>query len=521
MTSRCESMKTGPLPNAFGRALLWVVTLATVQTGRSENFTLTILHANDLHAHVEPTKIQEKFYGGYARLATLVQKYRASDTNVLVLNGGDTFQGTLYFNVYEGLADLAFMNVVGFDAAATGNHEFDRGPGPLGRFASLAKFPILAANLDVSAEPALAGRIKAFTVLRVHGQKIGVVGAVTPVLPDITSPGPNLRMLDLASSCQNAIDTLRAEGIDKILMVTHVGYEEELDLARKLRGVDVIIGGHSHTLLGDLKVDGFASSSGPYPTVVRNADGDTALVVQAYEWGKVLGRIKVEFDSAGRVARWTDAAPILVDESIAEDLTIKTIVTALQKPIAEVANQVIGGSANGVSRTRTANGESPMGTLIADSMLEAMRAQGAVLACANAGGVRASFEPGTITYGLAISVQPFNNTLVLLDLSGAELITAIEHGVRSGGGMLLMSSASSYRVDGTKPPGQQVLDVVIAGEKLDPAKTYRVGFNSFTAGGGDAHQTLKNAKGKRTDTGILDIDAFIDYLKKHSPLEAK
>src|SRR5580658_2905912 len=122
--------------------------------------TITLLHSNDLHAHIEPTRIKGQPYGGYARQATIIKRARASEPNVMLLSGGDTFQGTLFFNTYEGLADLAFMNEVHYDAMAVGNHEFDRGPKPLGTFASLAAFPVLSANLDVTGEPALNGIIK-------------------------------------------------------------------------------------------------------------------------------------------------------------------------------------------------------------------------------------------------------------------------------------------------------------------------------------------------------------------------
>lgn len=504
----------------FSRAIVSACLFAVAAWSSADNFVLTILHTNDMHAHVESTKIRGKYYGGYARLATLIAKYRASDPNVVLLNGGDTFQGTLYFNVYEGLADMAFMNQVRFDAMAVGNHEFDRGPKALAAFAKLAQFPIMAANLDVSADPDLNGYIAGGATIQVGKEKIAVVGAITPDLPTISSSGPTVKMLDLVKSCQNNIDFFRGQGINKIVLLTHVGYQEEVDLVKKLHGVDVLVGGHSHTLLGDIKVDGFASSAGPYPTVVKNADGDTALVVQAHEWGKLLGRLKVEFDGKGRVVKWKDAAPILVDESVPEDPVVKSMIAAFQKPILDLANKELGLAPNGVSRDPSPTGESAMGNMIADSMLEATQAQGAVAAFMNAGGVRGSLEPGKVTYGMAISVQPFNNTLVLIDVTGAELLAALEHGA-SETGFLHISKGSSYRIDKSKPKGQMVSDVVITGEKLDLSKTYRICTNSFVAGGGDAHEALKNAKGRRVDTGVLDIDAMIDYLKKHSPVDPK
>ena len=481
--------------------------------------TITVLHTNDMHAHVEPSSIQRKPFGGYARQATLIRKFRATDPNVVVLNGGDTFQGTIYFNVYEGIADVAFMNAVGYQAMAVGNHEFDKGPAALGAFIKQAKFPVLAANLDVSAEPALKGLVKPSTVIEVGGQKLGIVGAITPETPSISSPGENVKFLDLKTSVQAAVDALVAQGINKIGLVSHVGYGGEKQLAREIKGLDFIVGGHSHTLLGKDISPNFPDSSGPYPTVVDNPSGAKCLVVSAWDWGKVLGRMKLHFDAEGRISSWTDAAPIPVDETVAEDLDIASMIAAFRKPIEARKSEVVGKTDTGLTRdSERGYFDSPMANVIADAMLEATKSQGAVAAFTNAGGVRASIEAGPITYDAAISVTPFGNTLVIIDLTGAELKAALEHGAANGGGLLLPSEGTSYAVDSDAPNGSKVSGVRIGGEPLDLSKTYRVCINSFTVAGGDAHETLKNAPGRRVDTGFVDIDALIAYYKANNPL---
>ncbi|HWA83700.1 MAG TPA: 5'-nucleotidase, partial [Fimbriimonadaceae bacterium] len=167
--------------------------------------------------------------------------------------------------------------------------------------------------------------------------------------------------------------------------------------------------------------------------------------------------------------------------------------------------------------------ESPMANVIADAMLAATAKSGSVAAFVNSGGVRSALEAGPITYGEAISVQPFNNTLTVMDLTGAELKAALEEGVPDRdktGGLLNPSHGTSYKIDFAQPAGSHISDVMVAGAPLDPAKTYRVTFLNFTANGGDAHVVLKNSTGKRTDTGLLDIDALVDYLKGHSPVNS-
>jgi 5'-nucleotidase len=484
--------------------------------------TITILHTNDMHAHLEPFTQRGREMGGYARQATLINRYRATDPNPLVLCAGDTFQGTLYFNVYEGLADLAYMNYVGVQAMAVGNHEFDRGPAILARFAGLARFPLLAANLDVGTDQGLAPLIKPSAILEAGGERIGVVGAVPVDLMSISSPGPTIRMTDLVPSVQAAVDALTAAGVDKVILLSHVGYKTDLELAGTLTGVDVIVGGHSHTLLG--AVPGLPQPAGEYPTVLRGPDGGTVLVVQAWEWGKVLGRIKVRFDTQGRVAGWDDAAPVPVDASVEEDPTVRTMAAAFARPLAVLRDQVVAHAPKGIATTRVTlrHAENPMANVIADAMLAATAKGGSVAAFVNAGGVRAGIEPGPITYGQAVAVQPFNNTLVQLDLTGGELKAILEEALgnwpESGAGLLCPSRGTSYAIDLDRPAGSRTVDLVVAGEPVREGASYRVTLPSFVAGGGDNHPLAKLARGTRYDTGILDIDAFVEFLKAHDPI---
>ena len=476
------------------------------------DFTATFLHVNDTHDRIEPTIIQGKPYGGMARLATLIDRYRKSDPNPIVLHAGDAFQGTFYFNVYEGLADVAFLNALHLDAMAVGNHEFDKGPATLGAFARNAQFPLLSANLDVDAEPALQGRVRNSVVITRGAERIGIVGGITDTLPTISSPGPNVHLRNLNASLQGEIDALTRQGINKIVLLTHIGYDDEQKLARTLHNVDVIVGGHSHTLLGTTTAPGFPASRGPYPTIVDNADQGKTVVVQSWEGEKVLGRVQVTFDEQGRVTKWSTTQPVLVDESVPEDPALHALVEAFEKPLAQQRDRKI------AVGSRVVEGPA-MGELIADAMLAATAKQGAVVALMNGGGVRAAFEPGDVTFGNAISVQPFNNTLVVMDVTGAQFKQAIEDIIEASRFRLLFVSAGTrYTIDVAQPFGSRVSNLVIAGKAVDAAATYRIVTNNFVAEGGDGVVTLKNTTGYRYASGLLDIDAFLDYLGAHSPL---
>ncbi|WP_102127557.1 bifunctional metallophosphatase/5'-nucleotidase [Deinococcus planocerae] len=488
--------------------------------------TVTILHTDDLHGHVDPVKVGEGTYGGYARQTALVRRYAAQDPNPLVLSGGDTFQGTLYYNVYQGLADVLFMNYQGYQAMAVGNHEFDNGPEALARFAQKAQFPLLASNLDLSAEPLLKDLVKPYAVLSVGGQKVGVIGAVTPDLPLISSPGPNVKMLELTGSLNASVKALQDQGIDKIILVSHLGYTLEQEVARTVPGLDVIVGGHSHTLLGSFDNKDFPPSEGPYPTVVQNPDGNRTLLVAAWEWGKVLGRLQVTFNDAGAVESF-QGNPIVVSADLPEDPTARRMIDTLSVPIAALRRQVVGTTANGLNGAREVvrRRESTMANVLADAALDAAKNAGATVAFVNGGGVRSSIDAGPITFEEAITVQPFGNTLTVLDLTGAEIRQALEHGVatwsENKGQFLHVSRGMSYTFDPTRPAGSRVTAVTVGGQPLVDTQTYTVAMNTFTAKGGDGFDVFKNARGRRLDTGTLDIDILVNYLRARPTTDAQ
>lgn len=501
--------------------LVWVALLLVVPA-RAQNVTVTILHTNDVHSHAEPVTIGGAEYGGYARHVSLVRRFRETDPNPILVSAGDLFQGTLYFRTYDGLADLFFHRLIGYDAIALGNHEFDLGPAALGSLLDGMGTPILAANLDVSAEPGLAAVVKPHTVLEVGGTRIGLIGAMTPDLPTISNIGETVRMLDLVASIQKSVDALLAEGVDKIVLVAHVGYLPELELAGKVRGLDVIVGGHSHTFLGEIGIPGMLPSLGPYPTVVEHEDGERTLLVTAGCWGVVLGRIQVVFDQEGRVLEWLEARPVVADASVPEDEVALAALRAFGRPIEAAKAREVYRSETGIETGGPAMfvGESPMANTIADAMLEAGRKAGATLAIMNAGGVRSPLPAGSVSYARAVEILPFANTLVLLDLTGAELLRALEHGVSHAGAGAFphVSRGTAYRYDPARPTGSRLVEATVGGEPVDPAKTYRVVLNSFTAKGGDGFEAFRDAKGERIDTGAIDLDALLAYLAAHPEL---
>ncbi len=299
--------------------------LAMTSGMAAAEYRLNILHINDLHSRIESVnkydstcgaedEAEGKCFGGVARLKTLLDAKRAelAGQNVIVLDAGDQFQGSLMYTTYKGAAEAEFMEALGFDAMAVGNHEFDDGPQGLADFVDKVSFPVISGNLDLSASTLLKGRVGNHVVLEVGGEKIGIVSALATDTVDTSSPGPNVVFQDEVDSLSADVAALEAEGVTKIIALTHVGLPKDLVIAEKVPGLDAVVGGHSHT-----KFSNTEEGAEPYPTMVGNVP-----VVQAYAYSKYLGHLVLTFDepplsstaSGGRAgrrnARWATLWPM-------------------------------------------------------------------------------------------------------------------------------------------------------------------------------------------------------------------
>ena len=284
------------------------------------DYSLTILHTNDFHARFEPVSkydsgcgsednAEGKCFGGSARLVTAINDARARTNNSILVDGGDQFQGTLFYTYYKGKLAAEMMNKLGYDGMTVGNHEFDDGPEVLASFMDTINFPILMSNADVSGEPLLAGKLAKSTVIERGGEKIGMIGLTPEDTDDLASPGDNVTFSDPVVAVQGEVDKLTAMGVNKIIVLSHSSYLIDQQVAANTTGVDVIVGGHSNTLLSNTN----ERASGPYPTMV----GDTAIV-QAYAYGKYLGELNVTFNDAGEIITAV-GEPISIDGTVAED----------------------------------------------------------------------------------------------------------------------------------------------------------------------------------------------------------
>lgn len=488
------------------------------------DFTLHILHINDVHNRIQPINRFDstcdaeddaagECFGGWARMQTAIDMKRAelADENMLFLDAGDHLQGSLMFTTYNGDATAEMIRSLNPDVLAVGNHEFNQGPENLGRVIDLlGDIPVVSGNLDLSGSAPLADRIETGGhVVEVGGMQVGIVSALATDTAETSSPGPDVVFLDEIEALQADVDALEAAGVDIILALTHVGLPSDLRIAEAVDGIDAIIGGHSHTLFGA------AFEGEPYPTEVNGVP-----IVHAYAYSKYMGHLVLTFDDAGNLTA-AEGAPMLLDASVTPDPEVAARVAELVEPIAEMQQRVVAEAAAAIEGSREVCRamECPMGNLVADAMLARVADQGVQIALQNGGGVRASIDAGEVTMGEVVTVLPFQNTLSTFEVTGETLVAALENGasqIEEGAGRFLQVAGMSFTITPSNEPGNRVSDVMVGGEPIDMDATYSVVSNNYVRNGGDGYAMFVDAM-NAYDYGPDLADVMADYMAANAP----
>ncbi len=529
-------------------ALVSLIVLAPRSDAQgSADFPLTLLYTSENHGQWEPYApvANAPTVGGIARRASLVKQLRAENPHTLLVDSGDISQRSLLFPKYQGQEGRDLYNAVGYDVVTLGNHEFDYGPKTLlDKFVTGANFDIVAANTDYSVEPGLTSKVKPYVMREVGGQKVGVVGVMHAYLATSVSPSFKVRSMDPYAAVKDAVQALEAQGVNKIVVLSHMGYDarkvglgyDDLGLASAVDGIDVIVGGHDATVLGDPATlpSWIPKPSGPNPTVVQGPSGRPVLVVNDYQWGALLGRLDVTFDGDGVAKTWQDRSQVVSDK-LSDDPTVASIYANLSTALEAVRKEIVGHSAADLPGERgdVRGGEAALGNLVADAMLAATAADHSQVALMNGGGIRVSLKAGDISRGDVLTVLPFGNSIITLDVKGTNLLAALENGVSqvsvdspaSGGGRFPQLAGLRFTADLSQPVGRRVQKVEVADgasgyQPLDPTKTYRVATNDFMAAGGDGYTALAQGTAPNK-TDILLADAVAEYLKAKGNVSPK
>lgn len=511
--------------------ITYLATGMTVHGAGPEAYTLRIIHTNDHHARIEPvtggTPVAP-IHGGVSRRKPLIDAIRAEGGNQILIDAGDVFQGTLYFNQYRGMADLEFYNAMGYQAMTVGNHEYDVGQQALADFIKGATFPVLSANTQVDASSPLNGLIKPWTVIWVGGQPIGIIGVTTEETAVLSNPGPGVAFTNYIEAVRQGVQALRAQGVNKIIALTHVGITFDRDLAKQVDGLAAIIGGHSHTPMGPMISPPDASR--PYPEVIASPSGKPVVMATDWEWGRWLGDLTLGFDANGDITSVVAAKPTEVKASLPADPGFEARIAVLSQPITALRQQRVGEAAvdlNG-ARADVRTKETNLGNMIADSTLAKTKATGAQIAIVNGGGIRTSIQAGEVTLGEVLEVHPFGNTLVVMTVTGAQVKEALENGVsqvETVAGRFPQVGGMRYSWDPAQAPGSRVTGVQVSDGQggyaaLDPNASYRLVVNNFIATGGDGYAVL-NSGTDVLNTGFLDSDVLAEYIAANSPVNAQ
>ena len=555
----------------YSKIILSLMLSASVANANSaEAFKLSVFHVNDIHSHISSERMKLKVdgvktymqIGGYARMVNQLKKLKAKKPNSLVLNAGDTFQGTLFYSLFKGKADAKALNLISWDAYALGNHEFDDGDKALADFLDLLDEDItmLAANVVPDKGNILEGKWSPYVIKTVGKEKIGIIGIdIVGKTVKSSNPSDEIKFSDETKTAQKYINELKALGINKIIVLSHQGYKNDLKMAAALSGVDIIVGGDSHSLLGDFSNLGLKSTSNDYPTLVKSKDNKQVCVVQAWEYAHLLGDLDVVFDKQGDVLYCTGQPKILagdvfkrknkdgkkVEVSKDEKTKILKILAAASnidivdenkealKIVKEYEDKVnvkkatVIGSAGeelGHSRipgdTYDKRNTLPLGSdiasIVAKSFYDLSKLADACIQ--NAGGVRTPIMKGEINMGDAYSLLPFSNTLFEIQMTGSEIKQVLEDAianVKTGGstGSFPYSYALKYDVDMSKDINNTVSNLEILNRKtqiwgeLIKDKMYTIVTNSYTAGGKDGYTTFKTVQDKRGK----GVDTYLDY----------
>lgn len=520
-----------------------------------EGLTLRILHTNDMHSRFEETsKLSSicskndakagKCYGGFARIATLVREARKSPTPCLFLNAGDTYQGSIWFNVYKWKVVAKFLNLLAPNATSLGNHEFDDGVEGLIPFIENATFPIVTSNLDLSKQPNLAAtKLLNSTVLTVNNRKIGVIGYLTQETK-LIARSEEVIFLDEVESIRREAKALKQQGVDILIALGHSGFEVDKRIGREVEDIDLVIGGHTNTFLYNGKQPDAEIPEGLYPTVVTQKSGRKVYVVQAYAYTKYMGNFTVNFDAMGEV---TDIKgnPILVDNSIEQAKDILDELEQMRGAIDNVSQVVVGKTRvllkgdSKVCRREECN----LGNLITDAMIDYNAGQyagrdswtDAAIAFHNGGSIRTSITRANdddITMGDVLSVLPFHNAIMKVSMTGELILSVLEWGVEKLEmnatanlfGAFTQLSGLQVVYDLSKPKNSRVISVQVqcadcdvpSYSKLEKNKTYNALLLDFMQSGGDGYTMLKDLKAQ--PLGVTTADTLVEYLKKHSPV---
>lgn len=593
MYSLCQFIST---VLTLGCSLVQLSHAEKVQQISDQPFELTILHINDHHSHLDEEKTKLKFdvgkgieefevtRGGIARVATMIHELSLPNKNIVKVHAGDAITGDFYYNLNAGQSDAVAMNQICFDTFTLGNHEFDAKDQGLNQFIYFLKngncpnpIQILSANVNFGKSSPLykTNLVQKTAIIEKQGQKIAFIGlTVANKTKNASQPNFDTTFSNELETVQQEVDRLKADGINKIILQTHLGYKFDIQLAQQLTGINVIIGADSHTLLGPTALNSIGlKPEGDYPTQVKNKDREPVCIAQAWQYNYALGELNIKFDKQGKVLSCTGTSHILIGDDMkrvsdqsnlskTEKQKIEDQIKKQQLPINIIqpdhtmlqvllpysqdkqyfTNKIIGYAQEDLCiksmpvpnlNNQCGKHGGQLQQLVAKALLEEGKHQfNADFSLQNGGGVRIPIAKGPVSIGMVYQLLPFKNTLVQLNMTGYEIKNTLEEVMDKNN---LYKDAGSYpymaglhwTVDLNQPQGHRIqnLEQVLPSGKVQPLdlnKMYKLATIDFLARGSGHYDILSTIKGERRKNFGLDYaEVFLKYLQNQPSLDGK
>ena len=566
--------------------------------GSAEANQLTILHMNDHHSHLradsrmslkidgEKTRVRS---GGFPVVVSTFNNLSKGKKNVLKLHAGDAITGDLYYTLFKGEADAALMNEVCFDALAIGNHEFDDGDTGLARFLDFlgkgeCNTPALAANISPEigtsalAKDSSTKYLQPYTIIEKDKMKIGIIGIdIVTKTTRSSNPDETTKFFDEKETAQKYIDELKFMGVNHIVLLTHYQYKNDINLAKNLKGVDIIVGGDSHSLLGDFSEVGL-NSQGPYPTIVQSDAGNKVCIVQAWQYSQIVGELNITFDGKGNVKECDGTPHMMLADSfkrknsegerveiqgetrkkaiefiaknkylniVKADPNAEKLLNFFSDKVDDLKSQKVGdvlsdlcferipgqGRSKLCDVSQTAKNGSDISNLVAHAFREMTKTS--EIAIQNGGGVRIDVPKGAFSIGTAYELLPFANTIVELEMTGNEILKVLEEALDlalqpdGSTGAYPYAAGLRWQIDANESFGSRFSNVQFKGPSdsswvaLDLNRSYRVATNNYIAAGKDGYKTFGavSKSGRVVNTYLDYAQSFVDYVKKYKTID--
>ncbi|CAB3222173.1 unnamed protein product [Arctia plantaginis] len=462
---------------------------------KNDLYRLDIVHYNDFHDRFEETSVafpicksnDSSCVGGFARLYYEIQDLLREKPQALVLDAGDTYQGTYWYTLLKWNITQKFINMIPNDVHALGNHEFDDGIPGLAPYIKGLKAPVVAANLVSSSDSEIYGLYQPHVIIEKNGRKIGVIGLIT-TRTQMISRADGVKFLEPIPVVEKEAQLLTEQGVDIIVVLSHCGLDVDKDIAKKVgQNIDVIVGGHTHSLLWNGEAPTKEHVDGPYPILVatENKPGHKVLVVTASAYSKYLGNMSVYFDERGDLQDF-EGSPVFLNRSIPEDPKIKSLLEPYADKLHKMVSEVVGYTNEDLPMDPCSSGECKLGNLFTDAILDSankLYPSGLPsISFAQRNSIRASIQKGDITRGTIINMSPFTNKVVTFVIPGRYIIKALQSSVMNpwvahpyAGAYTPMVSGIRLKINTTSA---DVLEAFLAAsngnEEFDPEQEYQL-----------------------------------------------